>query len=152
MGKWPGDSQSQRTPFGGLSRGQLMSRVRSTGNRSTEMRLSALLRKAGLVGWRRQPQMKGSPDFAWSRVRVAVFVDGCFWHGHNCRKSITPRTNTEAWQLKIERNQARDRKVARLLRRQGWKVLRVWECRLASNPQHCISRIRKALNSHRSFS
>jgi DNA mismatch endonuclease (patch repair protein) len=68
----------------------------------------------------------GKPDFAWPGRKVAVFVDGCFWHG--CRCKHLPSTNTEFWRNKIETNQRRDRRVARALRKDGWTVIRVKEC------------------------
>lgn len=145
MSRWPGDAQKERTTFGSLTRSQLMSRVRSGGNETTEMRLAFLLRKLRLYGWRRHRPMFGSPDFVWPRRKVAVFVDGCFWHGHVCGKNISPRTNTREWQEKIAGNQARDRRVSRALRRQGWSVLRIWECCLVRKPAVCINRIRRAL-------
>ena len=75
---------------------------------------------------------------------MAVFVDGCFWHGHNCR-NLTSKTNTEAWQDKIAKTQARDRRTNRQLRRLGWKVIRIWECRLTKVPEYCLNRIRRKL-------
>ena len=146
MSRWPGDAQKERTTFGNLSRGQLMSRVRSTGNQTTEKRLASLLRTAGLSGWRRHQPLLGTPDFVWRKSRVAVFVDGCFWHGHDCGKNITPKTNSGLWQEKITRNRARDRKVTRQLRQQGWTVVRIWECQLTRNPAQCLSRIQKAID------
>ncbi len=146
MSRWPGDAQRERTTFGGLSRGQLMSRVGSTGNETTEKRLASLLRKSGLSGWRRHQRLPGRPDFVWPKAKVAVFVDGCFWHGHDCGKNVTPKTNAKAWRDKIERNKARDRKTARLLRQESWKVVRIWECQLAKGSDRCLSRIQRALN------
>ena len=145
MSRWPGNSQKERTTFGGLSRGQLMSRVRSTGNQTTEMRLAMLLRKARLTGWHRHQSLRGRADFAWPKVKVAVFVDGCFWHGHACGKNVTPKTNEKAWREKLEGNQARDRRATRLLRQQGWTVIRIWECQLAGDPGRCVARIGRAL-------
>ena len=145
MSRWPGNAQRERTTFGGLSRGQLMSRVRSTGNQTTEERLALLIRRTGLTGWRRHQDLPGKPDFAWAKAKVAVFVDGCFWHGHDCGKNVTPKTNAKSWREKIERNQARDRQITRLLRQQGWAVIRIWECQLTKKPNQCLSRIRKAI-------
>ena len=93
----------------------------------------------------RHQSFHGRPDFAWSKARVVVFVDGCFWHGHDCGKNVKPRTNAEAWREKIEGNQSRDRKNTRLLRRERWKVIRIWECHLAKSPERCVNRIRRAL-------
>lgn len=145
MSSWPGDAQREQTTFGRLSRGQLMARVRSRGNETTERRLALLLRKTGLSGWRRHYAISGRPDFVWRSARVALFVDGCFWHGHLCGKNINPKTNSEAWRTKIARNKARDRKTTRQLRRDDWTVIRIWECQLGKKPQGCLSRIRRAL-------
>ena len=143
MSRWPGDAQKERTTFGSLSRSQLMSRVRSKGNETTEERLALLLRKVGPHGWRRHQPLLGSPDFVWSATKLAVFVDGCFWHGHACGKNVSPRTNVKEWQEKIANNKELDRRVTRALRRQGWRVVRIWECHLAKKPTVCIDRIHR---------
>ncbi|MBA2524547.1 MAG: very short patch repair endonuclease [Pyrinomonadaceae bacterium] len=122
-----------------------MSRVPSRGNKTTEQRLALLLRKSGLRGWRRGQSLPGHPDFVWLIQRLAVFVDGCFWHGHDCGKNITPKTNAKAWREKIERNKSRDRRVRTVLRCEGWKVVRIWECKLSKRADHCVDRIRRAL-------
>ncbi len=131
--------------FGGLSRSALMSRVHSRGNKTTELRMVVLLRRYGLSGWRRHADLPGKPDFVWPRVRVAVFVDGCFWHGHACGRNLTPKTNAEFWEQKLAATRRRDRSVRRRLRRAGWIVVRVWECRLERSPVACVSRIRAAI-------
>jgi len=138
--------RQQPTSFGALNRSELMRRVHSKGNATTEGRMMAILRAEGLVGWRRHLSVPGRPDFVWRDRKVALFVDGCFWHGHNCNRNLSPRTNAAFWKAKIERNRLRDRTVAGLLRRQGWVVLRVWECRLKERPLACAARIRKALS------
>jgi DNA mismatch endonuclease (patch repair protein) len=73
--------------------------------------------------------MPGSPDLVVSDRRAAIFVHGCFWHRHYCQvKRRGPVTNGTYWRKKIERNQKRDRRVTRILRRRGWRVLVIWEC------------------------
>ena len=134
------------TTFGSLSRAELMSRVRSIGNVTTELRMIALLRSQKLRGWRRHIRLPGRPDFAWTGQRLALFVDGCFWHGHNCGRNLTPKTNFEFWQEKIARNRKRDCDVSRGLRKCGWTVLRIWECQLAKFPERGVRRIRAAMN------
>ena len=145
MSRWPGKAKSQRTRFGGLSRSELMSRVCSRGNRTTEEKLILLLREAGIGGWRRHSLLFGRPDFVWRKARVAVFVDGCFWHGHACGRNLSPKTNVGAWREKIRHNKARDSCVTRYLRQHGWRVCRIWECSLSKHPCSCINRIEKAL-------
>jgi DNA mismatch endonuclease (patch repair protein) len=105
-----------------------MAQVRATRNRSTEMRVAAQLIRRGLRGWKRHASdVAGRPDFCFMRLRVAVFVDGCFWHGcPKCRRN-TPRSRRGFWRRKIDSNRRRDRKVGRLLRAQGYTVLRIWE-------------------------
>jgi len=108
-------------------RSRVMAAIKSNGNRSTEMRLIILFRELGVKGWRRRKLQKhGCPDFVFPALRIAVFVDGCFWHGcpiHGRR----PSSNSDYWTQKIERNMRRDRAVVRDLKRANWKVLRIWE-------------------------
>ena len=149
MGRWPKKGKHRATTFGNLNRSQLMTRVKSSGNKTTEGRMARLLRKAGVKGWRRHLPLPGKPDFAWPAQKVIVFVDGCFWHGHDCGKNVRPRTNAQEWREKISNNKRRDRRVASQLRRRGWSVLRIWECRLRCAPYVCIRRIRRALENGR---
>jgi DNA mismatch endonuclease (patch repair protein) len=109
-----------------------MSAVRSGGNKTTELVFVKLMRRHGITDWRRGMKLSGKPDFVFARLRVAVFVDGCFWHAcpRHCRM---PADNRAFWRAKLARNQARDRLVTRTLRRAGWRVLRIWEHELAGN-------------------
>lgn len=132
------------TTFGGLPRSQLMSRIRSKNNRTTERRLACLLRKHHITGWRRHVQVVGKPDFVWMHNKIALFVDGCFWHGHSCDRNLTPKRNASIWRRKILRNQRRDQTISRELRRRGWKVIRMWECSL-KHETRCIARIANAI-------
>jgi DNA mismatch endonuclease, patch repair protein len=117
------------------ARSRVMARVRSTGNRSTEWRVRSILMRAGLRGWKLHSiQIEGRPDFAFPRQRLAIFVDGCFWHGcPKCKR--TPHSNTEYWERKIERNIRRDRMTTTQLRRAGWRVIRLWEHQLNRTEQ-----------------
>ncbi len=125
-----------------------MSRIRGSGNRNTELRMIALFRAHHFQGWRRNVGMLGKPDFVFSRERVAVFVDGCFWHRHpGCKFSYTPKSRIDFWLPKFERNVARDRLVTRTLRKAGWKVVRVWECQLSrTKAKRTLARIERALH------
>lgn len=147
MSCWPGRSKHAKTTFGGLSRSALMSRVRSKRNATTELRLVSLLRSARLRGWRRDFPLLGRPDFVFPEARLAVFVDGCFWHGHSCGRNLKPKRNVALWQEKILGNQRRDRRNARRLRAAGWHVIRIWECALAKNPRSCVRRIERVVSS-----
>lgn len=116
-------------------RSALMAKVKGWGNASTELRLVAVFRALGISGWRRgvtlrikdaKTNFKVKPDFVFRGHNLAVFVDGCFWHG--CPIHATrPRQNAQFWREKIAANQARDRLVTHRLRAHGWRVLRIWE-------------------------
>lgn len=120
-------------------RSRIMSRVKGRNNRSTELVLLAALRRNGIRGWRRQLRIPGSPDFAFRAQKVAVFVDGCFWHG--CPRCYSaPKANARFWAEKVRYNIRHDRKVARELRSRGWLVVRIWEHSLR-NPDNAALRI-----------
>jgi DNA mismatch endonuclease (patch repair protein) len=122
-----------------------MARVKSRGNQSTELRFAALLKFQGITGWRRGSELPGRPDFVFPKLKLAVFVDGCFWHG--CPFHATqPKQNAKFWREKIARNQARDRLVNRTLRKRGWRVLRIWEHEFKSvNRSRLLFRLKRAL-------
>jgi DNA mismatch endonuclease, patch repair protein len=132
--------------FDKRKRSDVMSRIRSSGNKDTELALAKLMRRNRIVGWRRNQSVFGKPDFVFTQARLALFVDGCFWHG--CLKhSKPPRSNPTYWQAKMIRNKARDRSVSRALWRKGWRVLRVWEHELArKNEAQLLRRIYRALS------
>lgn len=146
MSSWPGHSKHAKTSFGGLSRSVLMSRIRGKRNASTELKLVSLLRAERLRGWRRDFSLLGKPDFVFPKQKLAVFVDGCFWHGHGCGRNLKPKHNAALWRQKINGNQRRDRRVTRTLRFAGWQVIRIWECALKKNPLNCLRRIQRVLN------
>ncbi len=128
-------------------RSRTMAAVKSKGNRSTERVLRAHLVRAAIRGWRMHgSDVAGCPDFVFDEARIALFVDGCFWHGcPSCHRP--PSSNRDYWTKKIDRNRARDRRNARLLRKDGWTVLRVWECALRARPQAVLRRIRGMMRS-----
>ena len=124
-------------------RSRVMAAVRSKGNTATELKIISIFRAHGIKGWRRNQQLPGRPDFVFRRERLAVFVDGCFWHGcrWHCRM---PKSRKSFWIPKIARNKTRDQEVGRLLRRRCWGVLRVWEHAL-SRPGEVATRIQVKL-------
>lgn len=128
-------------------RSAVMARILGRGNDTTEVRMIALFRSHGIRGWRRNAKLFGKPDFVFPRRRLAVFVDGCFWHRHSgCRYAYVPKSRPEFWLRKFERNVERDGLVTRTLRRAGWRVVRVWECQLtARNAPRTVRRIERAL-------
>ena len=133
--------------FTPAKRSAVMAAIRGKGNKATELRMIALLRAHGFTGWRRGQRLMGKPDFVFRRERVALFVDGCFWHRHpGCRYAYTPKSRLEFWLPKLARNVARDREVTRALRKAGWTVLRVWECDLSPPRQpRTVRRVARAL-------
>ena len=118
-------------------RSEIMRCVRSSKNKSTELRLIKLFRTNKIFGWRRNYKLKGKPDFVFLNKKIAVFTDGCFWHGHGCR-NISPVNNRKYWKNKIMTNKVRDKLITKYLRSIGWKVIRIWECELTEQKQHQI--------------
>lgn len=115
--------------FDDEKRSSIMSKVRSKGNKSTELRVIELFEDNGITGWRRNYKVKGHPDFVFLKERVAIFVDGCFWHGHECR-NIHPKDNEEYWNKKRQRNIQHDLEITERFQKRGWTVVRIWECEL----------------------
>lgn len=92
-------------------------------------------------------QLPGRPDLVLTRLRKIIFVNGCFWHMHNCRYGrVTPKTNAAFWQKKRETNRERDRRKRRELRKQGWNILVVWECQ-TKNSNDLADRLRNFLEA-----
>lgn len=111
-------------------RHRCMSRIRSKATKP-EM---AVRRWLWAHGYRYRLNVKsvpGKPDIVMRRYRTAIFVNGCFWHGHEgCKHFVLPKTNTDFWQTKIERNRKRDKKNYGILIDSGWQVIVLWECQL----------------------
>ena len=126
-----------------------MSRVRSRGNASTELRVVSLFRQHGIAGWRRHLPLPGRPDFTFKKLKVVIFIDGCFWHGcPKCR--WIPATNTSYWTTKIAGNRKKDRLTNRILQALGWTVLRVWEHTLKKRPDSVVRKVQQALRENAS--
>lgn len=115
--------------FSKRKRSEIMRRVKGSRNKSTELKLITYFRANKIKGWRRNSNIFGKPDFIFPLNKTAIFVDGCFWHGHNCRNT-KPKANKDFWDSKIERNKHRDKKVTKHLKNIGWHVIRIWECEL----------------------
>ena len=119
-----------------------MARVRS---KDTEPEL-AVRREVHAAGFRYRLHGKtlpGTPDLVFPRSSVAVFINGCFWHGHNCEDGTRPASNTDYWNAKINRNIARDRRNAAALRRKGWRVIVIWTCRLEGGTKRLLALLRE---------
>ena len=131
--------------FETAKRSEVMSRIRGKGNKTTELALAAAFRKVGIKGWRRHTVLKVKlkpnrsyvvdakrqiltvkPDFVFRKERVAVFVDGCFWHQCPLHSKI-PESNREFWEQKLRKNVERDQRTDKALKAKGWKTFRLWE-------------------------
>lgn len=123
-------------------RSENMAAIRSIGNKSTELALISLFRQNKITGWRRySKKTAGRPDFVFPKRKLAVFVDGCFWHG--CKKHcIMPKSNKKYWGLKIARNKARDKIINRHYKNEGWRLLRIWEHEIRQSSRRAIQRIK----------
>ena len=111
-------------------RSEIMAKVK-TRRTAPEEKVGALLRRLRVRYKRNVGSLPGSPDFIIATEKLAVFVHGCFWHGHkNCNRAKLPSTNSEFWTKKISGNIRRDRRNERLLRKEGWRVVTIWQCRL----------------------
>jgi len=117
--------------FSKTDRSRIMARVKSRNSKSTELRFISILKDKGITGWVRNYKLTGKPDFAFSRLKIAIFIDGCFWHGcpNHCRM---PSSNMDYWNNKIEKNKIRDKKIKKALRMKGWQVIRIWEHEIKS--------------------
>lgn len=131
------------------ARRRTMRAIRSYGNRTTESRLRSSLVSRRTGGWiLHTRELIGRPDFYFEAERLAIFVDGCFWHGcPNC--GHVPKTNQSYWDDKFKKNRIRDEKVSRKLRSSGISVLRFWECQVRHDLSGCVKNIQRRLSSRR---
>lgn len=123
--------------FDSKKRSDIMSKVRSNNNKSTELALIKFFKENHITGWKRNYPVKGHPDFVFLDKKIAVFVDGCFWHGHDCRNT-RPSDNAEYWQKKRERNIKHDKEVTAMFENRGWTVIRIWECELKNKNRSAL--------------
>jgi DNA mismatch endonuclease, patch repair protein len=116
-------------------RAENMRRIRA-GNTKPELAVRKILRDSGFPGYRlHRKDLPGKPDISFLRRRKAIFVHGCFWHGHECQEGRRrPKTNSHYWHEKIRRNQERDASHVSALMAQNWDVFTVWECELKNLP------------------
>ena len=119
-----------------------MRQVRSI-NTKPELRVRRALHAAGFRFRLHRKDLPGHPDIVLPRFQTVVFVNGCQWHWHGCKRSRMPATNRDYWTKKIERNVARDAENCRLLREQGWTVAIIWECQLDSDTERLIEELRR---------
>lgn len=130
--------------FSRSQRSEIMRRVRSK-DTGPEMMVRSMVYRLGFRYRLHSEKLPGHPDLVFPNRRKVVFVHGCFWHKHSCLAATLPKSNKRYWKAKQERNAKRDRRHARSLRREGWKVLVVWECE-RSNPERMQKRLFRFLN------
>ena len=107
-----------------------MSRIKAKDTKP-EMLVRSFLHKNGFRYSLHNKKLPGKPDIVLKKYKTVIFVHGCFWHGHkNCKYFVVPKTRTKWWTNKINRNKANDEKAVKALRKDGWKVITVWECKL----------------------
>ena len=138
--------------FGNVSaiRSRTMAAIRDRNNRTTEIAFRMALVRNTIRGWKLHCRdLPGKPDFYFARARIAVFIDGDFWHGNPAIVRSTPTTNASYWRKKIEINRARDLRVTRLLRRSGIRVIRIWESELKDEQRfkRLVLRIRRRIRA-----
>ncbi|WP_136077270.1 very short patch repair endonuclease [Pontiella desulfatans] len=125
-------------------RSALMSKIRGK-NTKPELLVRSMLHRAGYRFSLHRKDLPGKPDITLRKHKTVVFVHGCFWHRHkHCRVASTPKSNTEFWEHKFERNVANDRKHKRELRKLGWNVIVIWECEL-KDPEKVLVRLMNEL-------
>ena len=121
------------------TRSRMMSGIRGRDTKP-EKQVRSFLHRAGLR-FRLHASLPGKPDLVFPKHGAVVFVHGCFWHRHaGCRYATTPSSNVEFWQAKFDANVARDKRVARQLREDGWRVFVVWSCRITESRMQSLSR------------
>lgn len=130
--------------FSKETRSMIMRSVKSADNKTTELALLKLFKRHRIRGWRRKMNVLGRPDFCFPKFRIVIFVDGCFWHGCRRHRGI-PKSNIKFWQNKIAGNRKRDRAINSGLRKNGWKILRIWEHEIKKNPDKAVRKITNSL-------
>ena len=131
--------------FNKAKRSEIMKKVRSKNNKSTELKLIQIFKENNIHGWRRNYKVKGHPDFVFLNKKIAIFVDGCFWHGHDCRNT-KPKDNQDYWDKKRERNMKHDKEITEYFENRGWTVIRIWECELKKdNKNNLLIKIKDVL-------
>jgi len=130
--------------FSTEERSAVMRRVRSF-DTGPEVRVRQMVHHFGFRFRLHCKDLPGRPDIVLAGRRQIVFVHGCYWHQHSCEGSKRPATNRRYWNRKLDKNVQRDKENLRLLRRQGWRVLTVWECELRK-PERLERRLLRFLN------
>ena len=132
----PGAAKARAQGLGRLPKSQQMARVRSRDTQPEKL-VRHLLSKLGVRYRLHRNDLPGRPDVYVGRLRMAIFINGCFWHSHDCRRGKRPRTNAGFWNRKIDKNVARDRESVEHLKHMGIRTLTLWTCQAASFSATC---------------
>ena len=134
--------------FSKEKRSQVMKAVKSKNTKTTEVKMLQIFKELGIKGWRRTYPLIGKPDFVFPENRITVFVDGCFWHGHDCR-NVTPSANADFWNMKRLYSKEHDALVVDALEKKNWTVIRIWECELKKkNRESLLKKISRLLSEN----
>ena len=136
-----------------VTRSRMMAGIKGK-NTKPEKLVRSLLHRQGFRFRLNVRDLPGKPDIVLPRYRAVIFVNGCFWHGHDCVRFKWPKTRTEFWRKKIEDNRANDQKVTQTLLAEGWRVGVVWECSIRwrdCNTENVIKQICEWLRSDQTF-
>jgi DNA mismatch endonuclease, patch repair protein len=133
--------------FAAPKRSYIMSRIRG-GHTLPEMQVRSALHKLGLRFRLHKRDLPGRPDIVFGPEKLAVFVHGCFWHGHSCRRGARPTSNTVFWNAKLTKNAKRDQQVRSELRKLGWRTIVIWQCQLTTEAgrANVLRRVAKAVS------
>ena len=118
-----------------------MSSVRSK-NTKPEMRVRSILHSNGLRFRLHRNDLPGSPDIVLPKFKTVIFVNGCFWHGHDCPKGRRPATNLDFWNEKLDQNLRRDKENHAALQDMGWRVIVIWECEVVNATEEIIGELK----------
>ena len=121
-------------------RSEIMSRIRSK-NTKPELAVRKYLSSKGFRYRLHDKNLPGKPDIVLKKHRTAIQVRGCFWHGHDCKLSIYPKTNRKYWKNKIDNNKKRDKKNDKLIKKMGYKLIVINECRIKNNKLNLINKL-----------
>lgn len=128
-------------------RSKVMARILSK-NTMPEQRVRRILSSLGYRYRLNVNKLPGKPDIVLRKYKAVIFVHGCFWHLHSrCRDGTIPKTRTDYWREKLLKNKTRDAYNISTLRKQGWKVLQLWECEVEHRPEKVINKLKKFLGS-----
>ena len=129
-------------------RSSIMSSVRSK-NTKPEMYVRSMLHNNGLRFRLHRKDLPGSPDIVLSGFKTAIFVNGCFWHGHGCPKGRRPASNRDFWNEKLDQTLRRDEENHAALRNMGWRVIIIWECEIVNATEKIVGELKRAKPPHR---